>query len=42
VPFTPEDEPIGSEIRILIREAIEQTAARGDVVITALGLLMKS
>jgi len=35
VPFTLEDEPNASEIRILIREAIEQTAARGDVVITA-------
>jgi cytidylate kinase len=35
VPFVLEDEPTGSDIRLLIREAIEQTAARGDVVITA-------
>ncbi len=30
-----EDDTSSSEIRVLIREAIEQTAARGDVVITA-------
>jgi CMP/dCMP kinase len=35
VPFILEDEPNASEIRVLIREALEQTAARGDVVITA-------
>jgi cytidylate kinase len=35
VPFVPGEEPGGDEIRVLIREAIEQTAARGDVVITA-------
>jgi CMP/dCMP kinase len=35
IPFVPGDLPGSSEIRVLIREAIEQTAARGDVVITA-------
>jgi CMP/dCMP kinase len=35
LPFVLEDGPSGNEIRVLIREAIEQTAARGDVVITA-------
>jgi cytidylate kinase len=35
VPFILEDEPNAGEIRVLIREAIEQTAAHGDVVITA-------
>jgi cytidylate kinase len=35
VPFILDDEPNAGEIRVLIREAIEQTAARGDVVITA-------
>ena len=35
VPFLLEEEPSNSEIRVLIREAIEQAAARGDVVITA-------
>lgn len=37
VPFLLEDEPSNSEIRVMIREAIEQAAARGDVVITAHG-----
>jgi cytidylate kinase len=35
LPFVPGEEPGGDEIRVLIRETIEQTAARGDVVITA-------
>ena len=35
VPFMLEDEPNADDIRALIREAIEQTAARGKVVITA-------
>jgi CMP/dCMP kinase len=35
LPYPLEDERPSSEIRALIREAIEQTAARGDVVITA-------
>ena len=35
LPYPLEDEHPSSEIRALIREAIEQTAARGDVVITA-------
>ncbi len=35
VPFMLEDEPNANEIRALIREAIEQMAARGNVVITA-------
>jgi cytidylate kinase len=35
LPFVPEDELKSSEMRVLIREAIEQTAARGEVVITA-------
>ncbi|HEV8105093.1 MAG TPA: cytidylate kinase-like family protein [Gaiellaceae bacterium] len=35
VPFLLGDEPSKSDIRVLIREAIEQAAARGDVVITA-------
>jgi cytidylate kinase len=35
VPFLLGDEPSNSDIRVLIREAIEQAAARGDVVITA-------
>ena len=35
VPVTTGDEPDSSEIQALLREAIEQTAARGDVVITA-------
>jgi Cytidylate kinase-like family len=35
IPYPLEDERPSSEIRALIREAIEQTAARGDVVITA-------
>jgi cytidylate kinase len=34
-PFVLEDGPRSNEIQALIREAIEQTAARGDVVITA-------
>ncbi|MGH3003107.1 MAG: AAA family ATPase [Gaiellaceae bacterium] len=34
-PVALDDEPNSNEIRALIREAIEQTAARGDVVITA-------
>ena len=33
-PFVP-SQPAGDEIRAFIREAIEQTAARGDVVIVA-------
>src|SRR5919197_1660118 len=35
IPYPLEDEHPSSELRALIREAIEQTAARGDVVITA-------
>jgi cytidylate kinase len=35
MPFVLEDSPSSDEIQVLIREAIEQTAARGDVVITA-------
>jgi cytidylate kinase len=35
MPFVAEDDRSSSEIQALIREAIEQTAARGDVVITA-------
>ena len=35
IPYPLEDERPSSEIRDLIRETIEQTAARGDVVITA-------
>jgi cytidylate kinase len=35
VPVMTGEEPESSEIQALIREAIEQTAARGDVVITA-------
>jgi cytidylate kinase len=35
VPVSTGEEPDSSEIQALIREAIEQTAARGDVVITA-------
>jgi uncharacterized protein len=35
VPVTGGDEPSGAVIRALIRETIEQTAARGDVVIGA-------
>jgi cytidylate kinase len=35
IPYPLEDERPSSDIRALIREAIEQTAARGDVVITA-------
>jgi cytidylate kinase len=35
IPYPLEDERPSSEIRALIRETIEQTAARGDVVITA-------
>lgn len=35
VPVMTGEEPGSSEIQALIREAIEQTAARGDVVITA-------
>ena len=35
VPVMTGDEPGSGEIQALIREAIEQTAARGDVVITA-------
>ncbi len=35
LPVTTGEEPESSEIQALIREAIEQTAARGDVVITA-------
>jgi len=35
VPVMTGDEPGSSEIQALIREAIEQTAARGEVVITA-------
>lgn len=35
VPIGGGDERSSSEIQALIREAIEQTAARGDVVITA-------
>jgi cytidylate kinase len=34
-PYLTIDEPNSGEIQALIREAIEQTAARGDVVITA-------
>jgi cytidylate kinase len=34
-PFVLDDGPGSNEIQVLIREAIEQTAARGDVVITA-------
>ncbi len=34
-PFVLDDGPRSNEIQVLIREAIEQTAARGDVVITA-------
>jgi cytidylate kinase len=35
LPLSVEAGPGSSEIQVLIREAIEQTAARGDVVITA-------
>jgi cytidylate kinase len=35
IPYPLEGEHPSSELRALIREAIEQTAARGDVVITA-------
>jgi cytidylate kinase len=35
IPYPLEDERPSSDIRALIRETIEQTAARGDVVITA-------
>jgi Cytidylate kinase-like family len=35
LPVVLEHQPSGNEIQALIREAIEQTAARGDVVITA-------
>ncbi len=35
IPYPVEDERPSSDIRSLIRETIEQTAARGDVVITA-------
>ena len=35
LPVLTGEEPDSSEIQALIREAIEQTAARGDVVITA-------
>lgn len=35
VPVMSGDQPSGAEIRALIRETIEQTAARGDVVIGA-------
>jgi len=35
LPVVIEHEPSSSEIQALIRETIEQTAARGDVVITA-------
>lgn len=35
VAFTVTDQPSGAEVRALIRETIEQTAARGDVVIGA-------
>lgn len=35
LPVVVEHEPSSSEVQALIREAIEQTAARGDVVITA-------
>jgi cytidylate kinase len=35
IPYPVEDERPSSEIRALIRETIVQTAARGDVVITA-------
>lgn len=35
VPFLLDDEASTSDVRALIREAIEQSAARGDVVITA-------
>jgi cytidylate kinase len=31
----PDDEPTGEAVRVLIRETIEQTAARGNVVIVA-------
>jgi uncharacterized protein len=35
VPMLPSDEPGGDTLRVMIREAIEQTAARGNVVIVA-------
>jgi cytidylate kinase len=35
LPVVPEHQASSNEIQALIREAIEQTAARGDVVITA-------
>lgn len=35
VPFLLDDEASANDVRALIREAIEQSAARGDVVITA-------
>ena len=35
MPFVLEDSPVSERVQVLIREAIEQTAARGDVVITA-------
>jgi cytidylate kinase len=34
-PPRPDDEPTGEAVRVLIRETIEQTAARGNVVIVA-------
>lgn len=34
-PPRPDDEPTGEAVRALIRETIEQTAARGNVVIVA-------
>jgi cytidylate kinase len=34
-PPHPGDEPTGEAVRVLIRETIEQTAAKGDVVIVA-------
>ena len=35
VPVLPGDEPSGEALRVVIREAIEQTAAQGNVVIVA-------
>jgi len=35
VPFSMTDEATGADVRALIRETIEQTASRGDVVIVA-------
>ena len=34
-PPRPDDEPTGEAVRVLIRETIEQTAAKGNVVIVA-------